>query len=169
MQSANPVVDAIVTSFINKSFELGEWLLEEKVINKDDLEDCENVILVGVPALSILHCIEKSSNFEDRLVHLAVDRSLDPEDHRCSEEIKAVLRKIVQAKAIYREIPFTTWTYDLFRKKMVLNHKNNMHFRPVEKNLLNSVTEIALMITQIDLYKQKFLNVVETLKALQSV
>lgn len=158
----NPL-DPIVVSFVNKSFEIGEWLLREAVIDQEDLDDCDGTILIGIPCLAILHCIEKSSNFDDGFVHLAVDKCVDSNDPRFVGGIKVILDKIIQGTKFYRLVEFNYESYDNFKKNVILNNKQSVNFTDNERELYKILYDVALGITQINEYKQKFINVINCL------
>lgn len=157
-------MEPIVLSFLNKAYECGEWLVQEGVVNKEDLKDGEDAVLLGIPSLTILHCIERSSSFEDEFIHLSIDKTVDAEDPRYTGDVKEILQKIRNGKKLYRKIAFTNASYDIFRRKMVLRHKFSVCFRETEKDLFKLIVELTLLITRIDVFKKSFLNVVDVLK-----
>ncbi|QKF94500.1 hypothetical protein QKU48_gp1042 [Fadolivirus algeromassiliense] len=163
----NPL-DPIVLSFVNKSFEIGEWLLSEHVISQDDLDECQAPILIGLPCLAILHCIEKTSNFDDGYVHLAVDRCIDPNNPVYDMRIRNLLNKILTGSTLYRTIPFSYNTYAAFKKSIIEKIKHDIYFQDEQNELFKILYDIALTITQINEYKDKFMNVINFLSILDT-
>ena len=157
------LMEPIVASFLNKAYDEGEWLLREGILNKEDLKDGEDAVLLGIPSLTILHCIEKSSNFNDGLIHLAIDKTVNPEDPRYTGPVKVILQKIGVGAQLFQKVEFTHETYAIFKRKLVMKHKFNVRFRDIEKDLFKLTYELTLLITQVDLFKLKYLNVVSVL------
>lgn len=161
----NPL-EPIVISFVNKSFELGEWLLKEGVLTKDDLDECGNEIIVGLPLLAILHCVEKSANFDDGCVHLAVNKMISPYDPAYNNDIRKILHAILAATHIYRRINFNYNSYEDFKKGIILKIKDKKEFYGELNELYKILYGVSLGITQIEEYKQKFINVINFLSTL---
>lgn len=160
------LMEPIVTSFLNTAYSEGEWCVNEGIINKEDLKDGEDAVLFGIPSLTILHCLEKSSNFHDGLIHLAIDKTVNPEDPRYNGPVKIILEKIRAGTQHFQQVEFTQETYAIFKRKLILRHKFNVRFRNIEKDLFKLTCELTLLITQIDLFKLKYLNVVNVLNSM---
>lgn len=159
------LMEPIVMSFLNTAYSEGEWLINEGVVNKDDLEDCEDVVLRGSPMLTIVHCMEKSSHFDDRLIHLSVNKVVDPSDPRYTGPVKEILRQMLLGSQLFRRIPFTQETYNIFRRKLILKFKFNVRFSDSENELFKLVSGLALLITQIEVYRKKFINLINVLNS----
>ena len=157
-------MEDIVTSFVNISFNIGEWLLQNGTLTMDDIEEMDTTVLIGIPSLAVLHCIEKTSNFDDGMVHVATGKSISPTINQYNIETKELLKKIVDGATVYRTINFNYDTYDQFKKNLILCHKEDLDFDDNHKLLHTIVTGITIKITQRNEYKQKFINVLSLLK-----
>jgi hypothetical protein len=160
------VLEPFVISFVNKSFEIGEKLIDEKLINNDDLDDLGSCIIIGLPLLAVLHCIEKSSNFDDGNIYLSVDQSIKPDSRKFPSQIQQMLIKMQEGIVIYRSIDFTCETYEKFKKSIIDKHKIDTDIEEQYKELYNILYDITLHITQIDEFKKTYANIIELLKSL---
>ena len=160
-------MESIIASFVNYSFTIGEWLIKEKIISSDDIEEMDATVLIGIPSLAVLHCIEKTSNFDDEFIYLATGKKLDPATILHLPDVyKTLFQKILEGSKLYIEIGFNYDTYDKFRENIIKSHNEQIEFDEKCKALRTLLYGIALEISQIDEYKQKFANVLELLQTM---
>ena len=157
----------MVSSFVNYSFIIGEWLIKQDALDTEMIESLEGEVLIGIPSLAVLHCIEKTNNFAgiDENIHFANGHSIDPINNNLPIDIKRMLLMILKGSQIYKEIEFNYETYDEFRLNIIKSHAfdSNIQFHDKQKELYQLIYKIALPITQIKEYKEKYMNVLEFL------
>ncbi len=159
-------MNKIVESFVNYSFTIGEWLIVQKALNREMIEDMGHDVILGIPALCVLHCIEKTSNFEDGCIHLATNHKINPETPHLTIGIQHFMKQMLQGATVYRKIPFTYETYRQFKIKVIKSYHidTNVEWEESKLELKNIITAIALGITQIQEYKEKYGDVLKLLK-----
>ena len=56
-------MERLVDSFVNYTFTIGEWLIEKRALTKEIIQDMDGEVIIGIPSLAILNCIEGTSQF----------------------------------------------------------------------------------------------------------
>jgi len=149
-----------VISFANISFDMGLWAIQKNALVKDDIELVDGKILMGIPGLATLHCIEKTANFDDGCVHFSSGNVIHPTENEFPDAIKSLLGALVKGAEIYRLIEFKL---DLLRS---YDDEDEVVFTDKQKALREVISAIALNITQINAYKQNYANVMNVLETM---
>ncbi len=161
-------MDNIVVSFVNISFEIGEQLIKNRLLTSDDIDAMETKILIGLPSLSVLHCIEKTTNFNDGYTHFATGTTIHPINNNFPQIIKDLLKSIMDGVKIYNKINFTNESYDGFKTNIIISYDTDADviFDDDQKNLRDVIVGVAWKISQIDAYKTNYTNVLNVLRTM---
>ena len=166
-------MENLVTSFVNYSFMVGEWLVKKEALTNDMIEEMGNDIILGIPSLAILHCIEKSSNFDDGKIHFATGTSLHPVWNPFDEDFKKLFKLISKGVEIYKSIEFNYESYDQFRINVIKKSNEfsgegmDIEFTGQENELYKVIYAVALSISQIKEYKDNYLHVISLLQTIE--
>ena len=161
-------MDRLVDSFVNYTFTIGEWLINKGALTKDIIEEMDGEVIIGIPSLAVLHCIEGTSQFEDGCIHLATGQSVDINTPNLDAVVKELLSKIILGVRIYRQINFNYQSYEKFKLDTMrcLNVNTIMFDDPLQKQLHQIIYGIGLRITQIREYKDNYANVINLLETM---
>ncbi len=166
-------MESIVVSFVNISFELGESLLKQNLITKDDIDETGMIVLVGIPCLSVLHCVENSVARNDDKIHFANGSSLSRlQIDLFPSDIRTLLLGLLDAIQVFKQLGLNVEQYRLFKRCVLRGEdlesiQTNSECLRRSKNLYTKVKGIALKITQLSAYKANFNNVLNLLKELE--
>ena len=172
-------MDKLVSSFVNYTFAIGEWLISKKALTKNIIRDMEGEIIIGIPCLAVLNCIAFSSQFSDGNIHLATGEVIplnqqkgEPqrEDVFKREDVLKLLKTLVKGEQIYRKIEFNYDSYDAFKlivmKQTSYDNNDNNFQNTLEHELYKILYGISLGITQIKEYKDNYSNVIGLLESI---
>lgn len=151
---------SITKSFTEQTYGVGEWLVNKRCITKEHLEDMESTVLIGIPSVLILNCIQFSSEFSDDLVHLANGETLEPENE---ESDYTLLSNIIKGVELYKNINFNTKSYNTFKCNIVKNMDQSVEFGKDQQKLLSHIYKMALNLIKLQKYTNNFSEIINVL------
>ncbi len=166
-------MESIVVSFLNISFELGEYLLKQDLITKDDIKESGMIVIVGIPCLSVLHCVEKSAVRNDNKIHFASGYSISRlQAEMYPNDVKILLIGLLDAIQVFKQLRLTSDQYLIYKRCILREEDLDLIQTDSEslrtgRNLYSKVKGIALKITQLSEYKASYNNVLNLLKNLE--
>ena len=168
LNRSNTHMERLVNSFVNYTFTVGEWLIDKGALTKELIQEMDGEVIIGIPSLAVLNCIEGTSQFEDNQVHLATGAVISPDTPGLNETVKELLAKILLGATMYRQIDFNYKTYEKFKLDTMRSlNDNTVEFEgELQKQLHQIIYGIGLKITQIREYKNNYNNVISLLETI---
>eukprot|EP00760_Papus_ankaliazontas_P001056 PhM_4_TR10367/c0_g1_i1/m.27426 len=177
MPAATPTALLWRTVF-NTTYDVGETCLRCGVIPMDDVEAHEAYLYIGLPALTILHCVHLSLDLPGDTLHLGSGCCLTGADVD-SNELRCVLDGVPDAKHRLRQLKRTSASFRTewsdVRRCVVAESSESVDFgdrtypaeRHVEHNGLRAaIYNIATPLTQTETFRKNFQNIMDMLRAL---
>jgi hypothetical protein len=161
-------MEQIITSFVNRSFEVAQWCLDKKIIPVEDLISMESHIFMSIPALTVYEMLIKSK--QSNSLQLSAGGSIDAET--APEQVKVITKQLMKAFVIFKDLRYDDLEEEVYKRKLV---KNMMELDttdtlyqllPQDKELYSEIMGATIMVTQNEAFKMTYGEVIKLLQSM---